>query len=155
MNTYAIIDGGLVTNMIDAQGEWPEGVDVTNLDPRPGIGWSYDGQVFTAPPAPPADPPPPEVRRVTRLAFWQRFTQPERVSIDLSSIDDPAATQAAREQAAALRDLRTQVNSATFIDLDRADTRAGVQQLEAMGLLATGRVLEILDTAVQEAERPA
>lgn len=32
-------------------------IDVTGLDPRPAIGWSYDGTTFTAPP-PPEEPAP-------------------------------------------------------------------------------------------------
>lgn len=91
-------------------------------------------------------------RKVTRLAFNQRFTQEERVTIDLASIDNPAADMPSRQLSAALRDMRLQVNSATFIDLDRPDTRAGVQQLEAFGILAPGRALEILDTPLTEEE---
>lgn len=34
------------------------------------------------------------------------------------------------------------------------DTRAGVQVLEAAGMLAEGRALEILDAPVQPEERP-
>ena len=43
--------------------------------------------------------------------------------------------------------------AATFIDLSRADTRAGVQMLETAGLLAAGRALEILDAPVTPEER--
>lgn len=32
--------------------EWDAVIDVTDLVPRPGIGWSYDGTTFTAPEAP-------------------------------------------------------------------------------------------------------
>lgn len=51
-----IIDGGIVVNTIE----------VDSLDFMPGlmaavagegIGWSYDGQTFTPPPAPPSQPP--------------------------------------------------------------------------------------------------
>ena len=91
-------------------------------------------------------------RPVTRLAFDNRFTQAERISVDLASIDDPGAETARRAQAAALRDMRTQVNNATYIDLDRPDTRAGVQQLEAAGLLGEGRATEILDAPIRPDE---
>jgi hypothetical protein len=39
---------------------WPGAtlVDVTDVDPRPGIGWFYDGRTFTAPPPPPPEPEP-------------------------------------------------------------------------------------------------
>ena len=32
-------------------------VDIMGILPSPEVGWSYDGVMFTAPPAPPAPPP--------------------------------------------------------------------------------------------------
>ena len=54
-----------------------------------------------------------------------------------------------------MRRYLSKVNAATFIDLDRPDTRAGVQALEAVGILTEGRALEILDTPIDAQERPA
>lgn len=93
------------------------------------------------PPLPEAPPP----RRITRLAFLSRFTDAEAVAIDLASIG-------ATPQAAGMRRYMSKVNAATYIDLDRADTRAGVQALEAAGVLAAGRALQILDAPVQPEE---
>ena len=53
-----------------------------------------------------------------------------------------------------MRRYMSKVDAATFIDLDRPDTRAGVQALEAAGLLIQGRALEILDAPVLDHERP-
>lgn len=53
-----------------------------------------------------------------------------------------------------MRRYMSKVDAATFIDLDRPDTRAGVQALEAAGLLIEGRALEILDAPVLAHERP-
>lgn len=83
---------------------------------------------------------------LTKLAFRNRFTQAEKVAIEIASLDNPAATMPQRAQAAALRASQQDVAVATFIDLKRADTRAGVQTLEAAGLLAAGRAAVILDT---------
>lgn len=105
-------------------------------------------------PAPPP-PPVPEPQRITRLAFRNRFTQGEKVMLEMAALDDPAAPMAQRQQAATMRSYLADVNAATFIDLDRDDTRAGVQALEAAGLLASGRALEILDAPVQPHEKPA
>jgi hypothetical protein len=44
------------------------------------------------------------------------------------------------------------VQSASYIDLDRQDTRNGVLGLEAAGLLAVGRALEVLDTPLTPLE---
>lgn len=93
-----------------------------------------------------ASPPPPQVRQITGLAFFDRFTDAEAVAIDLASIGATA-------QAAGMRRYMSKVNAATYIDLERADTRAGVLALEAGGLLAEGRALEILDAPVLEHER--
>ena len=91
--------------------------------------------------------------RVTRLAFRNRFTQAEKVALELAALDDPAAPMPQRQQAAALRATLADTAAATFIDLSRAETRAGVQMLETAGLLAAGRALEILDAPVTPEER--
>ena len=53
-----------------------------------------------------------------------------------------------RAQSAALRANQLDVQAANYIDLDRTDTRAGVQVLEAATILAAGRALEILDAPI-------
>jgi hypothetical protein len=98
--------------------------------------------------------PPPVARRITKLAFRNRFTRAEKAAIELAAIDNPAATMPQRQQAAAIRaDLADQAQ-ATFIDLDRKETRDGVVALEAAGLLAVGRAAQILDAPVVDTERP-
>lgn len=94
--------------------------------------------------------------QVTRLAFRNRFTAAEKVALEMASLDNPAGTMEQRQQAAALRVYLADVASASFVDLGHPDTRAGVQQLEAWGLLAAGRALQILDAPifVTEAYKP-
>lgn len=91
---------------------------------------------------------------VTVLAFRQRFTMAEKQAIELGSLDDPAAAMESRALAAALRAFLGDLNVATFIDLQRADTMASVQQLEAQGLIAEGRADEILRAPVVWSELP-
>jgi len=91
---------------------------------------------------------------ITKLAFRNRFTAAEKVAIEIAQLDDPAADMAVRAQAAALRSSQADVMAATFVNLARADTRAGVQTLEAVGLLAAGRAAVILDSPIQPEERP-
>ena len=93
--------------------------------------------------------------RITRLAFRNRFTQPEKIALEMAALDDPTAAMSARQQAAALRAYLADVGAATFIDLQRPDTRAGVQMLERVGLLQAGRALAILESAIAPEERPA
>ena len=92
--------------------------------------------------------------QITRLAFRNRFTMVEKAGLEMAGLDDPSAPMAQRQQAAMLRAYLADVAAASFIDLQRPDTRAGVEQLEALGLLAEGRAAEILDAPVQPAERP-
>jgi len=96
----------------------------------------------------------PSDTRITRLAFRNRFAQAEKVMLELAALDDPNAPMAQRQQSAAIRVYLADVAASAFVDLARADTRAGVQSLEAAGLLAPGRALQILDAPVQTHERP-
>lgn len=152
----AIIENGIVVNCIVAD-EWPNGVRIEHLDPRPGIGWLYNGQVFSAPEQPQPDPSTPLPRHITRLAFLSRFTMQENVGIELASMHDPSLPKAALEniQAATLRKMAQLVEAANWIDLDRPDTRAMVIQLEQMALLSKGRALEILDGEITAIEMPS
>jgi hypothetical protein len=92
-------------------------------------------------------------RRITRLAFRNRFTAAEKVALEIAGLDNAAATMPERIQAATLRANQADLAAATFIDLDREDTRNGVIGLETAGLLAADRALEILDTPVTELEK--
>lgn len=98
--------------------------------------------------------PAPQLRptRITKFAFRQRFTQAEKIAIEIASLDDPAAPAQQRAMSAALRANQADVAVAAYIDLARADTRSGVQDLEAAGLIAVGRASAILDTPVSESE---
>lgn len=65
---YAIINNGLVTNTIKADAAFADliradhdaVVEITGITPQPGIGWLYDGEVFTDPNATPDPAPVPE-----------------------------------------------------------------------------------------------
>lgn len=92
--------------------------------------------------------------RITRLAFRNRFTSAEKMALEMAALDDPTAAMAQRQQAAAIRVHLADVVAGTFIDLGSQDARAGVQALEAGGLLTEGRALEILDAPVQPHESP-
>ena len=127
--------------------------DTMNNPPEPGMIFEQVGglQVWRWPDAEPTSAT--EDRRITKLAFRNRFTKAEKAGIEFAALDDPTAPIAQRQQAAALRaDLKDQ-EQATFIDLDDEDTRTSVLTLEAVGLIAVGRAVEILDAPVQDRER--
>ena len=154
--TIALIRNGVVENVIVGTLEFAQtlGYDACVETNEAGIGWTWDGVMLSPPNAP---DPEPEVlpRHITRLAFLQRITMAEHVAIELASIHDTASDTATQVRAATLRKMLQLVNAATWIDLDRPDTRAMVQQIETMGLLAPGRALEILDNDIQDIERPS
>jgi len=149
MARYAIHAGGLVTNVIEADFDWisGQGLQADLIEPGVFVGPGFtrvSAGVYTAPVQPdlPDPPDPGPIRRwVTKLAFRQRFSAVERATITY------AARQAGAE-AAGIQSYLDDVQAATYIDLERTDTRAGVEALEAATLLASGRALEILDDPI-------
>lgn len=117
-------------------------------------GYVWSMMPYQLPPVEPTPPVVPETRHITKLAFRNRFTTTEKVTIEIACLDDPTAPMAQRQMAAALRSSQSDINAATYIDLDRQDTRDGVLALEAAGLLAAGRALIILDAVIQAEEKP-
>ena len=92
-----------------------------------------------------ANPVSPSTK-ITVLSFRNRFTQTEKITIDLSSIDNPSTTIEQRQLSAMLRVMMADIATATFIDLARPDTRGSVQMLEQYGVIGQGRAAIILDT---------
>lgn len=156
---YALIKNGEVVNTVVADQSFINSIssEYDHVEPLDtlleqnlsiGIGWSYSNGTFAAPvlPVQPTPPVVPETRHITQLAFLNRFTDAEAIAIDLAS-------QGATVQAAAMRRYQSKVSAATYIDLDRQDTRDGVLALETAGLLGTGRALIILDDPIQAEEK--
>lgn len=75
MKTYARIDNGVVAELIETEGDiaamfhpsivW---IDVTDAEPQPAVGWTYDGEAF----AEPAAPPEPTAEQLAESARLQR-----------------------------------------------------------------------------------
>lgn len=93
--------------------------------------------------------------RITRLAFRNRFTQAEKVALELAALDNPSAPMAQRQQSAALRAHMKDLDAASWVDLTRPETVAALQMLEASGLIGEGRAAAILDVdSITDIERP-
>jgi hypothetical protein len=112
---------------------------------------THDHTVAPPPPEPPPPPPPLPVL-ITKLAFRERFTQAEKITIELASIDVPDGQMASRQASAQMRVWLADIEAAKYIDLNYQPTRDGVQALEDYGLIAAGRAAEILDTAPADDE---
>lgn len=89
--------------------------------------------------------------KITKLAFLTRFSDEAAIAIDIASIDDPTASGAARQQAAALRRFIQKVNAATYIDVTRDDTVNGVLSLVGT-FISQEEADSILSTEVGENE---
>jgi hypothetical protein len=92
------------------------------------------------------DDPAPGPMKITQLAFRSRFTQAEKITIELASIDVPDGQMASRQASAQMRVWLADIEAAQFIDLNYQATRDGVRALEDYGLIAVGRATQILDT---------
>lgn len=129
----------------DAGAPIDAGVSYTTTDTNPEPpGW------YT-PYEPPAIPAPALSRKITRLAFRNRFTQAEKAAMELAALDNPAAGMSQRQLSAILRASMADTAVARYIDLDRSDTRQGVLMLEGL-VIAPGRASVILDSPVQPHE---
>ena len=93
-------------------------------------------------------------RKITVLAFRNRFTMQEKVMIEIAGCDDPDAELGPRMNAAYVRASLKDTDNAAYIELDRDDTRSGVLAMDAQGLIGSGRALIILDSPVQAHEIP-
>lgn len=97
--------------------------------------------------------PVADLRHITEFAFRMRFTNDEKVAMEMASIDNPELDVLRRQEAARLRVYIADLRAAQFVDLDLPDTRTGVLTLEAIGIIAAGRGAQILDADILAEER--
>lgn len=103
-------------------------IDVTNLTPQPQIGWAFDGVNISG----------TNVSvQITRLAMRQRFTTAELLGIMTYVNTNPASVVAI---------LMQNLQVATFVDLARSDTQAGIGYLASLSLITSARATAILTT---------
>jgi hypothetical protein len=93
-------------------------------------------------------------RHISRRAFRFRFTVDERIAFEMAQVDDPTAAQAARLVAAGLRVMDKDIAASAYINLNDSATQAGVQQLEALGVIAAARAEAIIWGDIEPGELP-
>lgn len=93
-----------------------------------------------------------QLRRITKLGFRNRFTTTEKVMLEMASLDNPTVTLQERQMAAMLRVFLKDLDNAVFIDLDRPEIQASLQQLVALGLLTAPRVTQIINDPISAVE---
>lgn len=143
MAIFAIIREGVVANVLVADA-WPGGVDITNIEPKPGKGWSYTEGTFTAPP-PPA---PIMVTDVSRADLLGRMTPVElhawrRAAQRAMNTDSPVAA----DRNALYAWMRWDTMSGT-VNLDNDDIKGLRNVWIALGM-TPARATEILTPLTQ------
>lgn len=120
---FAIIENGIVANAILADA-WPDGIDITDLDPRPAPGWLFDGQAFSRP----ADAGPPARDFIPYAEFVDSWTP-----------DELTAFYAQRRTQPALEAFETLLQAIGGVRLGSAKAEAGKAALVALGILTQER----------------
>lgn len=138
---FAILNAAsIVDNVVLADDPLdPAWIDLSDIEPQPGPGWSYTQGAFAPPPPPPL--PPNIITKVAMLTH--RLKQAEFVGILQASKTDVAVEA-----------WKYVFDAAATIDLDSENTHSGMALLVAKGLLTQSRADEILTAPVQHDERP-
>ena len=114
--------------------QYPYVIDIGDLFPQPAVGWTLQGNTLVG---------PPTGTRITKLAMLQRFTVPERIAILSYIQSNPASVPAI---------LLQNISVATYVDLSRADTIAGINYLVSFSLITSARATAILTTPITPIE---
>lgn len=131
MARLAIIEGGVVSNVvISSTTDVPGSVDVSAF-PQVGPGWLYDGGGFSPPSAP--DPAPEAAAVWSAREFVGLLTPEEKADIMGASGADPI-----------IQTFLFTLQVAGIVHADDQDTIAGLAYMEAQGHIAPGRAAEIL-----------
>jgi hypothetical protein len=143
---YAIIDEYAVVEVRQLTDEQLESesrkhqlvIDVDSMEVRPVAGWTFDGLNFRDLTG---NLQVQEMKRISKLAFRNRFTFAEKVIIESAMVSSP-------ELKAWYQDFLV----SHYIDLNRLDTQQGIMFLAAAGILTVARANEILTAPLQEHE---
>ena len=149
--------GGVAESGLRTVPTAPPSQSTTTTEGQPRANWTGTAWVMRPYVEPPPEPEPQPVvapRVVSVLGFRSRFTPAEKAAIEWAAVDRPDQPEAQRMQAAALRATLADQAAAQFIHLDDPATVVGVQGLEALGIIAPGRALEILNNPIQPEELP-
>jgi len=118
----------------------PEYIQLEQFQVDMGVttGWLYQGGEFLPPP----DTSPTFGRIITKYAYRNRFTAAEKRAIKKASLG--LNLLLTEEQWLSVAVAQDDIMATAYVHLDRPETVAGTQALEALGLIATGRATEIL-----------
>ncbi len=156
--TVADINNSVVTGFYNWLDNWRSAyfsnnppinyVELTDEQSSLGVttGWRYIEGEFLPPP----DTSPTFGRVITKLAYRNRFTAAEKRAIKKASIG--LNNSLTEDQWLSVAVAQDDIMSAGYVHLDRPETVAGTQALEALGLIGVGRATEILSPPVWSLE---
>ena len=127
----SIVEANSVEELMPLDKKWENLMDLSQFSPEPSFGWEFKDNKFT-------NPETNEVAgvavtmKITKLALLNRFTPTEL-----------ATYETALASSVMLKVLDKKLFAASFIDLDRADTIAGINALVPT-ILTTERATQIL-----------
>lgn len=98
-------------------------------------------------------PPPPPPPIITKIAFRSRFTSTEKEDLQMAAVINPSDTAQQRRQASKVQSWLEDIRNATYIDLTDTRVVTGVNAMETVGIIGTGRAAEILSLEILEEER--
>lgn len=140
----ALIQNNKVVGLLEIAGEEEQAelgkryqatMDVTERANFVKIGWDFNGWDIYSPDTGPA-------RRITKLAFRNRFTSNEKVTLYTAAATNPL-----------IKIWIDDLANSTFVDLARPDTIASVNGMALVGLITSDRAVEILTNPIQEIEK--
>ncbi|HXR75149.1 MAG TPA: hypothetical protein VN737_04180 [Bryobacteraceae bacterium] len=140
--TFAIVTGGRVANIISAEPDvaaqsFPQAVRIDNLNPIPGVGWTYSAGVFASPYS---TAPQPFPTVFSKFGFRSLFTLSE-----LMGIDNYASNQTLTDdQRATLNTITKNFDVSESIDVTDPATQFGVNYLASAGLISDTRAAIVL-----------
>lgn len=110
-------------------------IDITTLSPQPQVGWFLSGnKLVTNGTNGPI--------KITRLGMRRRFTFTELCALETSA-----------QSIIQVKVLLNNLMVATYVDLTRADTIAGLGLLVSLGLLTSDRMTQILNNPLTDDEK--
>ena len=147
MNEYAVITSGYVTDILVADQSfidefYPGSPQIDQLNPKPGIGWAYDGANFTPPSTSPpvtVAPQPPTV--FDTQGFRARYTLDELIATD-NYAQWPGISTADAQQ---MLTIKQSFATASQIDITAQNVIDSVNFEASLGMITTQRAAEILD----------
>jgi hypothetical protein len=142
--THAVVEDGIVANVVVADqafmDKWyPGSVDITGMDPMPGIGWAYDGTTFTPPKLPPPEPVP------AKTTFSTQHFRARYMLDELMMVDNYVNYLVKKKDLERMNTINTSMIANDAINITHQNVIDAVNFEAQVGLITQARADQILD----------